>query len=86
MRPDQPFAWHDEGSERVDQRQASSGTTLSQQQALLLRHGDRLRGGRLLHGHRHQNGVIDFFLQVKVFRLQAMAIPLQATERCKHYT
>ena len=37
-------------------KQAGGGTTLSQQQALLFWDGNRLRGGSLLHGHRHQNG------------------------------
>ena len=41
------------------QRQAGSGTTLSQQQALLPRDGNRLRAGSLPHGHRHHNGVCD---------------------------
>ena len=51
------------------------------QPALLPQDGKRLRGGRLLHGHRHQDGVSDisFNPRVKVFRLHAMAIPLQAT-------
>ena len=39
------------------------------------------RGGNLLHGHRHQVGMNDNFIisfnrRVKVFRLQAMTIPL----------
>ena len=45
------------------QRQAGSGTTFGQQQALLPQDGNRLHGGNLLHGHRHQNGVNDFFYQ-----------------------
>ena len=39
------------------QRQAWSCTTLSQQQALLPRDSHRVRGGSLLHGPLHQNGV-----------------------------
>ena len=47
----------------------------------LLLDENRLHGDNLLHGHRHQSGVSDkcFFLQVKVYRLQAMAVPLWAT-------
>ena len=58
--------------------------TLSLQQVLLPQDGNCLRGGNLLHGHRHQNGVSDDFFEV--FRLQAMAIPLVSDRRCKHYT
>ena len=43
------------------QRQAGSDMTLSLQQALLPQGGDRLHCGSLLHGHRHQNGVVFFF-------------------------
>ena len=73
QRADQLFAWHDEGSERVDPK---TGMTRSHHQAPLLRNGNRLRGGNLLHGYRHQDVVSDFFLTVKVFHCQAMAIPL----------
>ena len=38
------------------QRQAGSGATPRQEQAFLPRDGNRLRGGSLLHGHRHQYG------------------------------
>ena len=38
-------------------RQAGSGATLGKHQALLPQDGNRLRGGNLLHGHRHQSGV-----------------------------
>ena len=37
-------------------RQAGSGTTLSKHQVLLPQDGNRLRGGSLLHGHRHLRG------------------------------
>ena len=37
-------------------RQAGSGTSLSKHQVLLPQDGNRLRGGCLLHGHRHQSG------------------------------
>ena len=57
------------------QRQAGSDMTLSLQQALLPQGGNRLHGASLLHGHRHQTCVSDkCFLQIKVFRFQAMAI------------
>ena len=71
------------------QRRAGGGTNRFHQHALLPRDGNCLRGGNLLHGHRHQVGMIDDFSfdpSVKVFRLQAMAIPLQATGGVKHYT
>ena len=55
------------------QRQAGSGLTLSQEQTLLPQGGTRLHGG----SHRHQHGVSDnFYLQIEVFRLEAMAILL----------
>ena len=41
------------------QRRAGGGTTRTHQPALLPRDGNRLRGGNLLHGHRHQDGVND---------------------------
>ena len=49
------------------QRQADGGTTRSHQQALLPRDGKRLRGGNLLHGHRHQDGVNDIFSKSRGF-------------------
>ena len=60
-RPDQPFAWHDEGSERVDSKTGWY--------AHRPRDGNRLHGGSLLHGHRRQSAVSDnFYLHIKVFR------------------
>ena len=49
----------------------------------------RRGGNHLKNGGRHQVGMnSDFSFNpcVKVFRLQAMAIPLKATEGCNHYT
>ena len=37
------------------QRRADGGTTGSHHQAPLPRNGNRIRGGNLLHGHRHQD-------------------------------
>ena len=69
-RPDEPFAWQ-KVRNASNQRQAGSGSAHSQQQALLLKESNRLRGGNLLHGHRHQSWVSDF---------------LASDGRCKHYT
>ena len=41
------------------QRRAGGGTTRSHHQAPLPRDGNRLRGGNLLHGRRHQDRVSD---------------------------
>ena len=60
------------------QRLAGGGTPRIHQQALLLRDGNRL-GGNLVHGHGHQVGMnsdFSFNPSVKVFGVQAMAIPL----------
>ena len=54
QRPDQPCAWHDEGSERVDPK---TGWRWYHHQAPLPRNGNRLRGGNLLRGGRHQVGM-----------------------------
>ena len=61
------------------QKRDGCGTHQIHQQALLPRGGNRLRGGNLLRGGRHQVGMNSNFScnpRVKVFRLQAMAIPL----------
>ena len=63
-------------------RRAGGGTPRTHQQALLPREGNRLRGGNLLRGGKHQVGMnsdFSFTPRVRVFRRQAMAIPLQAT-------
>ena len=68
------------------QRQAGSGMTLSQQQALLRLDGNRLRGGSLLHGHRHQNEVSDFFYKSKCFayrQRRKLEVPMSAAMPCK---
>ena len=66
QRPGQPFTWHDEGSERVDPKDGLKVVQLEPHQpGLLPRDGNRLRGGNLLHGHRHQDGVNDSFFQTK---------------------
>ena len=41
------------------QRRAGGGTTRSHHQAPLPRDGQRLRGGNLLHVHRHTDGLSD---------------------------
>ena len=64
---------------------AGEGTTRIHQQALLPREGDRLRGGNLLHGQRHQSGVNDF-LEKQCFSLTNNVDSLVSDGGCKHCT
>ena len=68
------------------QRQAGNGTTLSHKQALLHRNGNRLRGGSLLHGHRHQYGVSDIFCANQGVSLTGNGESIVSDGRCKHYS
>ena len=61
------------------------GTSRIHQQALLPQDGNRLRGGILLHGHRHQIGVNEFF-QFQGVSLTSNGDSLESDGRCKHYT
>ena len=68
--------------------QAGSGTPLSKHQALLPQDGNRLRGGSLLHGHRHQSGVSDllFFFDKSRYIATGNDDSLVSDGECEHHT
>ena len=67
------------------QRRAGGGATRIHQQALLPRDGNRLRGGSLLHGHRHPMGVSVFFFFFKS-SLTGNGDAFVSEGKCEHHT